>query len=134
LSRKKGSSLAQGFFEFHAQLGFVRKRAGRVARLKNVFQPRLHRADRLGVAIDVELVGSHRVKHFLRHISRRDLAGAHGLVAHGLADELATRWFGRFQLVRAVAMTLADAGGHKEGAQHRGADLVGNQRRPCWRC
>ena len=69
-----------------------------------------------------------RVEHLLRHFGCRDLAAAHGLVAHGLADELALGGLFRRQVLRAVAVALADAGGHKVRAQHAGADLVGNER------
>jgi hypothetical protein len=72
-----------------AQLGLAGKGVGGVAHLQHVFHARLHRSHGLGVAVDVELALRGGVEHLLRHFGCRDLAAAHGLVAHGLADELA---------------------------------------------
>jgi hypothetical protein len=68
-----------------------------------------------------------RVEHLGRHFGRGDLAAAHRLVAHGLADELALGELGIFRRIRAVALAAGDAGGHEVRAQQARADLVGDQ-------
>ena len=53
---------------------------------------------------------------------RSYLAAADRLVAHRLADDLALRRLFRHQGGGPVAVALADACGHEEGAQQAGAD------------
>ena len=71
--------------------------------------------------------GAHGIEDLLRDLCCRDLAAAHRLVAHGLANQLALRGLGRRHVGRTVAVALADAGGHKVRTQHTGADLVADQ-------
>ena len=79
------------------------------------------------MAVDVELVGRHRVEHLLRHLRRRDLARADGLVDHGPADQLAAGRLFSLKSGRPVALTLADSCRHEVRAQHAGADLVADK-------
>src|SRR3990167_5022945 len=115
--------------QLRTEFGFVGKRVRGVARQHDVFEPRLHRTNGLGVAEDVELARCYRIKHLLRHLGSRHLARADGLADHGLADELALGRLARSQLARAVAVAVVDARGHEVRAQHAGTDLVGHQRK-----
>ncbi len=117
----------QCLFQLHAQLQLVAERVSRIARLHDVLKPGLHRTNRFGMAVDLEPVGGQCVKYLLSHVRCAHLAGTHRLVAHGLADQLAAARLGHAGVLWAVAVALADAGGHKEGAQHRGVNLVGDQ-------
>ncbi len=109
-----------------ADVGALQERIRRIADADDAFHAALHVAQRLGVAEEVEAVGGNAVEHHLRHFGGRDLAAAHGLVGHGLADELAARRR-RGRRIRPVALAAADACGHEIWAEHTGADLVRDQ-------
>src|SRR5207247_5725461 len=52
----------------------ILERIARVALLHDVFEPRLHRADRVRVAEDVEALLRHRIENELRDLCRAHLA------------------------------------------------------------
>ena len=82
-------STPQCLSQLHANIGAFGKGIGRVVPVHDGVKAGLRIAQGFGVAVDIELVGVHGIKHHLRHLRGTDLAAADRLVAHGLADELA---------------------------------------------